>query len=909
MRWKWILGIAAFFVIAVIVAICAILLSYDFNYFKPQIVRMVNDATGRELSLSGDLELKIGLTPALVVEDVSFQNVQWGSRPELAKIRRLEVQVAVLPLIRRIIHVNRLILIEPDILIETNKAGKTNFEFKTVKKRKVAKTVEKAPNQGKLILSALIFNKIRIENGRLTYKDGQSGKAFTVTLERATATSGTDSPVALNLKGEYNNKPFQIKAILGALTALTDPDKAWPVKLTSNIAGSTFTIDGAIRDPIQGKGLAITVTGKGRSIPEILKLFNITSVPELGPFDVTGKLIDLDGKLGVEDLDLNVGSEDSASARFTGTIKDLIKGKGLAITVTGKGRSIPEILKLFNITSVPELGPFDVAGKLTDLDGKLGVEDLDLNVGSEDVASARFTGAIKDLIKGKGLAITVTGKGRSIPEILKLFNITGVPELGPFDVAGKLTDLDGKLGVEDLDLKVGSEDIASARFTGTIKDLMTIKGMNFGFDIQGKDLANLEKITSKPMPFKGPFSVSGNAVVLSAKAFKISELKALIQESDLNGSLEINLAGEKPRITADLSSQKIDLRPMLSKKGGRAGESKNDSAKPQARKDKVFPDTPLSLEVLKQFDAKIELKAEQLLLPRLSLSDATAHMVLEDGHLTVEPINCVQGGGTLDGRFELNLQGKNAAVAVALEIEQFDLGGMLEEMGVNDFLQGNMDIQLDLKGRGNSIAGLMAGLNGKTMVVMGDGNINKKAIKLLGTDLSFGLFQLLNPFKKEEKYAKINCFVSGFDIKDGLAQSTALVMDTSQVSVIGYGKIDLKTEKIDLSLKPSPKKGVGVKGLAKFSLSFGEFTKDFKFQGTLSKPSIAIDPTGSIVTLGKAIGGVALFGPFGIAAVLADGQFGDKNPCLAAIEAAKKGLKESEGEKSEEKKGRNQKSN
>jgi len=516
MRWKWILGIAAFFVIAVIVAICAILLSYDFNYFKPQIVRMVNDATGRELSLSGDLELKIGLTPALVVEDVSFQNVQWGSRPELAKIRRLEVQVAVLPLIRRIIHVNRLILIEPDILIETNKAGKTNFEFKTVKKRKVAKTVEKAPNQGKLILSALIFNKIRIENGRLTYKDGQSGKAFTVTLERATATSGTDSPVALNLKGEYNNKPFQIKAILGALTALTDPDKAWPVKLTSNIAGSTVTIDGAIRDPIQGKGLAITVTGKGRSIPEILKLFNIT----------------------------------------------------------------------------------------------------------------------------------------------------GVPELGPFDVAGKLTDLDGKLGVEDLDLKVGSEDSASARFTGAIKDLMTIKGMNFGFDIQGKDLANLEKITSKPMPFKGPFSVSGNAVVLSAKAFKISELKALIQKSDLNGSLEINLAGEKPRITADLSSQKIDLRPLLSKKGGRAGESKNDSAKPQARKDKVFPDIPLPLEVLKQFDAKIELKAEQLLLPRLSLSDTTAHMVLEDGHLTVEPINCVQGGGTLDGRFELNLQGKNAAVAV-----------------------------------------------------------------------------------------------------------------------------------------------------------------------------------------------------------------------------------------------------
>jgi hypothetical protein len=221
---------------------------------------------------------------------------------------------------------------------------------------------------------------------------------------------------------------------------------------------------------------------------------------------------------------------------------------------------------------------------------------------------------------------------------------------------------------------------------------------------------------------------------------------------------------------------------------------------------------------------------------------------------------------------------------------------MLEEMGVNDFLEGNLDIKLDLKGRGNSIAGLMAGLNGKTMVVMGDGNINKKAIKLLGTDLSFGLLRLLNPFKKEEEYAKINCFVSGFDIKDGLAQNTALVMDTSQVIVVGYGNIDLKTEKIDLSLKPSPKKGVGVKGLAKFSLSFGEFSKSFKFQGTLSKPSMAHDPTGSIVTLGKVIGGVALFGPFGIAAALADGKFGDQNSCLAAIEAAKKGADDKQSE-------------
>ena len=182
MRWKWILGIAVFLVVAVIVATYAILSSYDFNDLKPQIAQMIKDSTGRELSLGGDLELEIGLIPVLVIEDVSFQNVSWGSRPELAKIRRLEVQVAVLPLFRRIIHVKRLILVEPDILIETNSAGKSNLKFESIKKREAAKSVAEAPVHGKSILSALIFNKIRIEKGRLAFKDGQSGRAYTVAL-------------------------------------------------------------------------------------------------------------------------------------------------------------------------------------------------------------------------------------------------------------------------------------------------------------------------------------------------------------------------------------------------------------------------------------------------------------------------------------------------------------------------------------------------------------------------------------------------------------------------------------------------------------------------------------------------------------------------------------------------------
>jgi hypothetical protein len=71
------------------------------------------------------------------------------------------------------------------------------------------------------------------------------------------------------------------------------------------------------------------------------------------------------------------------------------------------------------------------------------------------------------------------------------------------------------------------------------------------------------------------------------------------------------------------------------------------------------------------------------------------------------------------------------------------------------------------------------------------------------------------------------------------------MLDTSQVTVVGYGKINLDTEKLDLALKSSPKKGLGVNGLAKLSLSFGELTKPFKLSGTLANPSMTIDPKGT----------------------------------------------------------------
>jgi uncharacterized protein involved in outer membrane biogenesis len=681
-KWKWILGVAGFLLAALLVVVYILLSTYDFNHLKPQITRAAKDATGRELALTGNIDLKISLSPALVVEGVTFQNASWGSRPEMAKVKRFEVQVALIPLISGRIDLKRLILIEPDILIETDKSGKSNLDFKAVKKADATKKKEEESREEKGKLPALTITELRIEKGRVTYKDGKSGSAYTMIIDSLTAAlAGVGSPVKLKLKGTFNGEALEVAGVLGPLEALTNPDQPWPVHLAANVAGANLNID------------------------------------------------------------------------------------------------------------------------------------------------------------------------------------------------------------------------------GQIKDVPTQRGIELNFAAKGKDLGSLGKLTGKPLPVRGPFDMSGRITDPAAKTYKISGLKMVFGESDLGGTVEANIAGKQPKLTGAFSSQKMDLRTVLPEREGKGPDTTTGKTGKASKADRIFSNDPLPLDALRQVDADFKIQAGKVVLPQLAINDLTAEVVIEGGRLTIMPLKAVIGGGNLNGRADLRPHGKVSELTALLKVDHLDVGRMLKDLNISDALEGSLDADIDIKGTGGSVATLMGGLNGKTVLVMGKGRINNKYIDLLGTDLSSSIFRMLNPAKEEASYTSINCFVSGFDIKDGLADTTGLVLDTNRMSVVGEGTINLKTEKLNLSLKPVPKEGVGTRGLGNLTLSLSELSKPFKLGGTLAQPSLAIDPTQTAITLGKAVSGVALFGPAGVAGALVGGSSGDKNPCLTAIEAARKGVKTPRAEKPGKEKG------
>ncbi len=658
---KWFLGIVGGLIVLVIVAVVIIVSSYDFNDLKPVIAKAVKDATGRELVIDSDIEIDIGLSPSLVLSDITFQNADWGSRKEMVKVSRFEVKVALLPLIKKNIEVNRFILKDPDILIETDKDGKANFEFKTAEEIPAVETKPAAEGEEAVELPALTINELEIINGTLTYRDGKTGKTEIVKLENLTASlQGLDNPFTFELTGAYNDAPFEVSGTLGSIKGINDPGIEWPLEIAANAFGVNSSIKGSIRNPVEQQGIK---------------------------------------------LDFNVKIE---------------------------------------------------------------------------------------------------------------------------------------------------------------------------------DWNEVAKVAGQEIPVKDAFSVSGNVTDSAPKSYQINGLKITLGKNQIEGSIGADLAGKVPYIAVSLSSKEIDLTALMPEEKAAAGAAEKAEQAPSKGSEKIFPDDPLPLDSLKLVNGKFKIRFDKVIMPKMVISSLSVDSTMNKGNLTVKPFKANMGGGSINVETGLLSKSKSADLSTVINIRGLEIADVLAEAGSTDTIEGSIDADIDIKGSGKSVASIMAGLNGFSRIIIGEGKIDNKIIDRVGGDMSKNILRLLNPSIDQKKYTTIRCMVTRFDIRDGIADTTALALDTSMMSVIGDGSINLKKETLNLSLDPSTKGGV-----AGYNLNIGELSQPFKLGGTLAKPSLVMDKEKTALSIGKVISKKLLKEKSGSQETAA----GDIDVCAAALQAAETGVK------------------
>ena len=646
MRIVKILSIVVAVVVVLLVVGAIVLMNLDFNQYKQEISAEAKKATGRDLVIGGDLGLDLfTLSPGLAVDDVKFANAPWGSRPEMATIKRFEVKVAILPLLGGKLEIKRIELEGADILIERSKDGRGNYEFDTAAKADQPKDQKSSSGDALGGIPDISVEALTIEDARLTYRDDATGQSIVLAIQTMTLSGGTGEPLDIDLKGAYNESPFTVKGQLGDLVQLTKPSKSWPVAVTATAGGATVTVKGGIANPAAASGLDLALSVEGKDLSTFSKLAQ---------------------------------------------------------------------------APVPPLGPYSIGAKITG-------------------------------------------------------------------------DAEKMIDIKDIVLKMGS--------------------------------------------------------------------------SALTGTASLKMA-QRPTLTASFASDLIDLKDFTKEPAGGSGAkspASDKAASGGASGDKrLFPADPLPVDGLKAADANVDLTVKKLVAQGIPVEDIQVKLALKNGDLKVEPLGAKVADGTVSGLVRLNAQSATPQLDVKISSKKIDIGKLLADMAITDLLQGVVSAEVDVAGRGKSVRAIMAGLNGKTSVLMGKGRMKSAALNIYVGEVMTLLTQAV--VGKKSEYTVINCFVNHFEIKNGIADSKIMLFDTEYATVTGKGDINLGTEQIKYQLDPRPK-----------SVSVNTAVP-VEIKGPLADPSISLNKLAAAAKVGGLIGSV-VFPPAAIA-TLTDLGTGEKNPCL-----------------------------
>ena len=72
------------------------------------------------------------------------------------------------------------------------------------------------------------------------------------------------------------------------------------------------------------------------------------------------------------------------------------------------------------------------------------------------------------------------------------------------------------------------------------------------------------------------------------------------------------------------------------------------------------------------------------------------------------------------------------------------------------------------------------------------------------------LFGALNPMAKEEPFTKWDCTVVRLNVENGLGELSPMLGQAEKLTIVGAGKIDLRSEELDIEFNTKPRTGVGL---------------------------------------------------------------------------------------------------
>jgi hypothetical protein len=624
------------------------------------------------------------------------------------------------------------------------------------------------------------------------------------------------------------------------------------------IGPDTVNLDGMIAtSPTTATDLQFGVTGN--SLASLAQYVAWSDFPAR-PYKAAGRVVRQGTRTRIDGLDLTVAD---SRLQLSGSIGNPPRWLGTALTFTLSGADSAPLQPLVSALKLP-LGPYRMQGQLTYSSDRIAVQNVALNAGGADATvNADFALPLGRVVSDRPNRFDAKANG---PDLVRF-----LPDTPDMPAARQKFDIQarGAWGVDKwtFDPLIIETQRGYLRMHGTLDQAPDFSATALDIQLRTPNLAQSARLFDVDLPAQ-PFDLA-TSVSGTPDSFRMSRVSGHFGRSDFAGSAALELKG-KPELDLNLTSAFLDLGPLTEFFAPPASEAR--AAKNAAG---AIPNVSIPTELLNRANAKVAIRAAKTSFFGQTYDGLDLKGSIDDGRMSVDPLAFGGPDGNLTAELSVSPSPTGDDVRLILSGDQIRLGmipGMNETAAASRYT-----VSLDVAAKGTNLRDMAATLSGRIRFVGAGGRVTNSRLNQLQSDFLSQLFRTLNPLAKRREFTDVVCQAYLFQADRGVLKTDpAMVVRTTEMDIVSNGTVDLRNESIDFNFKTSARTGIGI--------SAGELMNAYvKVSGTLSKPYLTVDPTGTLVYGGAAFatGGLSI-----LATTLWDRVSRQKDPCAAAVAEA-----------------------
>lgn len=248
-KLKLVLKLLAIVLVVILLAIAALVFTFDPNNYKDTITAQVEKQTGREFEIAGDISLSLFPWIGIEVENVTLANAKGFSEQPFMRVSQLDVKVMLLPLLSKDLQVDKLRLHGLFASLEIDANGNNNWSDLLAQEAEASAEAE-APVQAdeeavsSPAIAALAINGIELIDATVIWSDAQNNIQSRLSdFDLVTGAVRFNQAIDFQLTTRVKHNEPELEAQLKLTSELTFNEAF------TNILLDTFTLDVAVDAP------------------------------------------------------------------------------------------------------------------------------------------------------------------------------------------------------------------------------------------------------------------------------------------------------------------------------------------------------------------------------------------------------------------------------------------------------------------------------------------------------------------------------------------------------------------------------------------------------------------------------------------------------------------------------------